>query len=154
MARATTLRTCAALATLALAARAAAALGEPAESISSDQAALAAERAEGPTHAAYRVERLVSEARTVREYVSPAGVVFAVSWEGVSPPDLGVLLGAYAEPVRRALAAEPRPARRHGSRRIEAAGAVVESWGHMRALRGRAYLPALVPAGVTLDEIR
>jgi len=31
---------------------------------------------------------------------------------------------------------------------------VVETWGHMRAMRGRAYVPALVPAGVALDEIR
>ena len=30
---------------------------------------------------------------------------------------------------------------------------VVERWGHMRSLHGRAYDPALFPAGVKIDEI-
>jgi hypothetical protein len=133
--------------------RARAALGEPAGSVSTDQAALAASRGAAEARGSYRVERLISPSRTVREYVSPSGVVFAVAWDGVSHPDLGVVLGAYAAPVRRAVAQErPTPGRR--GRRIETAGAVVETWGHMRALHGRAYVPALVPTGVTLDEIR
>jgi hypothetical protein len=128
-------------------------LGEPDASISTDQAALEAKRSPGTTHAAYRVEHLASDVRSVREYVSPAGVVFAVSWEGLSHPDLNGLLGRYAAPIRQALAGEG-PAPRRRSRRVEAAGAVVETWGHMRAVRGRAYVPALVPAGINLDDIR
>ena len=31
---------------------------------------------------------------------------------------------------------------------------VVEKWGHMRNLQGRAYAPALLPPGVSSDEIR
>ncbi len=31
---------------------------------------------------------------------------------------------------------------------------VVEKWGHMRNLQGRAYVPGLVPAGVSIDEIK
>jgi hypothetical protein len=135
------------------ASRAAAALGEAETSIASDQAALAAERAQPTAGAAFRVVRLVSPAHTVREYVTPSGTVFAVAWEGVSHPDLGVLLGAYAPPVKRALARGPaRTGRR--ARHVEGGGAVVETWGHMRALRGRAWVPALVPPGVTVDEIR
>jgi hypothetical protein len=30
----------------------------------------------------------------------------------------------------------------------------VQSGGHMRAFRGRAYLPQLLPAGVSGDEIK
>ncbi len=140
------------LAGLALAAPARAALGEPAASIPADQAALRARRAT-TARGAYVIERLVSTANTVREYVAPSGVVFAVSWEGVSRPDLSVLLGAHAAEYRRALS-QLGPAPGHRRRRVETGGAVVETWGHMRALRGRAYVPALVPAGVSLDEIR
>jgi hypothetical protein len=143
----------AALAAAALAVPAQAALGERADSIAADEAALAAARGQADARSAFRVERLDSAARTVREYVAPSGVVFAVTWEGLSPPDLSAVLGAYAEPVRRALAQGGGQGGRR-AHRIEAEGAVVETWGHMRALRGRAYVPALVPAGVALDEIR
>jgi hypothetical protein len=135
------------------ASRATAALGEAEASIASDQAALAAARAQGTARAGFRVVRLVSPAHTVREYVSASGTVFAIAWEGVSHPDLGVILGAYAPPVQRALARRPaRTGRR--ARHVEGGGAVVETWGHQRALRGRAWVPALVPAGVSVDEIR
>jgi hypothetical protein len=141
------------LAAVGTSSRARAALGEPAESVMRDQEVLAATRGEASAVQTYRVERLVSPARTVREYVSPSGVVFAVTWEGVSHPDLASVLGSYAAPVLQALAGEHRvPGRR--SRRIETGGAVVETWGHMRAVHGRAYVPSLLPAGVTLDEIR
>ncbi len=142
-----------ALAAISLASSAWATLGETAATIPGDEKALAATRGPANVRERYQVERLVSASRTVREYVAPSGVVFAVSWNGVSHPDLGVLLGAYATPVRRVLDRQrASPGRR--SRRVEAGGVVVETWGHMRALHGRAWVPALLPAGVTLDEIQ
>jgi len=147
------MRVAVALAALAASTPASAALGEPAGSVSADERSLSAVRLTSTARGAFTVERLESRAHTVHEYVSPSGVVFAVSWEGVSRPDLSVLLGAYAAPYRRALA-QSGPARGRRWRRVETGGAVVETWGHMRALRGRAYVPALLPPGVTLDEIR
>jgi hypothetical protein len=146
-------RSCAALILAAAASAAFAALGDRADSIAADGAALAAARGVADARPGYRIERLDSAARTVREYVDPSGVVFAVSWEGLSHPDLTAVLGAYAAPVRRALAQETRRGPRR-PRRIESGGAVVETWGHMRSVHGRAWIPALVPAGVTLDEIK
>jgi hypothetical protein len=143
-----------ALAATAAAARALAGLGEPEASIAADQAALAAARAQGTARGLYRVEHLVARTRTVREYVSPDGVVFAVCWEGVSHPDLAAVLGAYAAPVRRAPEQDRGRARRRAARRLETAGVVVETWGHQRAIHGRAFVPDLVPAGVRLDELR
>jgi hypothetical protein len=37
---------------------------------------------------------------------------------------------------------------------LKANNVVVEKWGHMRNLQGRAYAPALMPQGVSVDEIR
>jgi hypothetical protein len=144
----------AAIVAAAIAAPARAALGERADSIAADEAALAAARGQADARPAFRIERLDSPARTVREYVAPSGVVFAVTWEGLSPPDLDAVLGAYAAPVRRAFAQGGGGHTGRRARRIEAEGAVVETWGHMRSMHGRAYVPALVPAGVALDEIR
>lgn len=141
-----------AAAALAAAPLARAALGEAASSIAADETAVAATRRQRVARGTHDVEELGSDARTVREYVSPSGVVFAVCWDGLTPPDLSVL-GAYEAPVRRAIASQGTPPRAR-SRRVEAAGAVVETWGHMRSVHGRAYVPALVPAGVSLDEIK
>jgi len=89
----------------------------------------------------------------VREYLSPSGQVFAVAWDGLTHPDLAVLLGTYADEYRAASRETPR-VRGQRNRRVEAPHVVVEMWGHMRHLQGRAYAPSLVPPGVDLDEIK
>jgi hypothetical protein len=40
------------------------------------------------------------------------------------------------------------------SLRIETSGLVVETEGHMRAYIGRAYLPAMIPAGTPTSDLR
>ena len=89
----------------------------------------------------------------MREYVSPSGVVFGIAWSGLVPPDLTQLLGSYAPEYQEALQQTPR---QKGSRhlRVETPGVIVEKWGHMRNLQGRAYAPALIPPGVSVDEIK
>jgi hypothetical protein len=66
-------------------------------------------------------------------------------------PDLRQTLGAYFEVYRNA----PRTA---GSTRSHAAidqpQLVVRSQGHMRYYAGIAYVPSLLPPGVTPDELR
>jgi len=90
----------------------------------------------------------------VKEYVSPAGKVFAVSWQGPTHPDLRQLLGAYFEQYMQAVQAERARRRGHGPLRIEQAGLVVELGGHMRSYRGRVYVPQMLPAGVRAEDIR
>jgi hypothetical protein len=89
----------------------------------------------------------------VREYVSPGGKVFGVSWQGQRIPDLRQLLGAYYDQYERAAAAA-RIARHRGPLVIQEPGLVVQSGGHMRAYSGWAYAPDLLPAGVRAEEIR
>ncbi|MBF0539787.1 MAG: DUF2844 domain-containing protein, partial [Nitrospirae bacterium] len=89
----------------------------------------------------------------VREYISPAGIVFGIAWNGLSHPDLKQLLGCYSGEYEKTLQQTPR---KHGIRRIQIKTdrTVVEKWGHMRNLKGRAYVPDLIPSGVNIDEIK
>jgi len=88
----------------------------------------------------------------VREYLNRDGVVFAVSWAGPVLPDLQRLLGTHFAAYTTALAALDHPGL-HRSVRVASSDLVVESGGHLRAYAGRAYLPALIPAGVSAAEL-
>lgn len=139
-------------AALAASAPAWAGLGDRADAIAADRKALEAEPIGTATHDGYTVERMQSPANQVREFVSPSGVVFGVAWDGISHPDLDRLLGAYAPEFRRAAARASAGNRRH--RRVRVGDLVVETWGHMRSLHGRAWVASLVPSGVSADAIR
>jgi len=144
---------CVALVTLSDATGAFATLGERADSIANDSHALSAAAPTTITRAKYSMQELTAETTTVREYLTPEGVVFAVAWNGLVHPDLRVLLGCYDEEYRGALAQQQRLQGRR-QKHVRSQRLVVETWGHMRNLQGRAYLPELVPEGVNLYEIR
>jgi hypothetical protein len=142
-----------ACALLAHAGRAAAALGGAPESVESDQRALMAASRSTLRGTAYTVHELQSGLLRIREYVSPAGVVFGIAWNGPTPPDLDQLLGDYAPEWRQATeAAARRPGQRF--RAVSGPNVTVVRWGRMGHLRGRAWAGALVPAGVDVDEIQ
>jgi len=128
-------------------------LGESADSVASDQKSLSAVRRATTIRHGYTVQEITSDPTTVREYVAPSGVVFGIAWNGLVYPDLTPLLGSYASEYQEALRRTPRnPGRR--SLQIRTNRIVVEKWGHMRNLQGRAYLPGLVPLGVSINEIK
>jgi len=128
-------------------------LGESADSVASDQKSLSAVRRATTIRHGYTVQEITSDPTTVREYVAPSGVVFGIAWNGLVYPDLTPLLGTYASEYQEALRRTPRnPGRR--SLQIRTNRIVVEKWGHMRNLQGRAYLPGLVPLGVSINEIK
>ena len=91
---------------------------------------------------------------TVREFVSPAGKVFGVAWEGASRPDMKQLLGAYFDQYTQAAKEQAAKRLGRGPLMIQEPGFVMQMGGHMRALAGRAYIPQLVPAGVKIEELR
>jgi hypothetical protein len=138
---------------LAAAGRVQATLGESEDSIDSDKTAIEATGFSTAVHNGYTVRELRSDAVTLREYVTPGGIIFAISWNGQIHPDLTPLLGSYAGEYRRAL---QQTLREPGSRRlhVQTNRIMVEKWGQMRNLQGRAYIPALIPPGVNLDEIK
>ena len=128
-------------------------LGEPAASVDTDLLRLGGYRAAKTASSGYEIEEIRSDATTVREFISPEGVVFALAWNGLVHPNLTPLLGTYATDYQQALKDTPRtPGRK--SLQVSSPRVVVEKWGHMRNLQGRAYAPDLLPPGVTIHEIK
>jgi uncharacterized protein DUF2844 len=126
--------------------KARAALGQPVSSVESDRVRMQGELKIIPGEG-FSVHQITTKSGiTVKEFVSAGGVVFGISWRGPVFPDLSQLLGTYFPQFQRAASAQAPYHRRHLM--IHTAQLVVETGGHMRDLRGRAYLPALLPAGM------
>jgi len=89
---------------------------------------------------------------TIREFVSPAGRVFAVYWQGPYAPDLRQLLGEYFDQYISAAANSGRTHRR--VMHLEAGDLVFECGGQMRSFVGRAYLRSKLPEGAGADVIQ
>jgi hypothetical protein len=87
---------------------------------------------------------------TIRQYVSPAGTVFAVTWQGFAP-DLRQLLGSHFDEY---MTSASQAAHRGRGAHIETGDLVFDSGGHMRYVVGRAFLRSKLPSGVSSDELR
>jgi hypothetical protein len=90
----------------------------------------------------------------VREFVSSAGKVFGVAWQGPTRPDLQQLLGSYFQQFSQAAQAQKAQHRGRGPLVVNEAGLVVQLAGHPRFFTGTAYVPQLLPAGVDAKEIQ
>ena len=117
-------------------------LGQPVASVQSDRAHLRGEL-RSVNRQGYSVQQITAPDGTiVKEYVSAAGMVFGVSWQGPAMPNLSQLLGSYFPEFQKAA---PAASRMHRAVAVTAKDLVVESGGHLRAFRGRAYAPGLLP---------
>ena len=127
-----------------------AALGGDATSVTNDQlqmqATLRSTQKQG-----YTMHELTVPSGTVREYVTAQGKVFGVAWQGATPPNFQQILGSYFQQFIQAGKAHRRGT---GPLVIEQPGLVVYSGGHMRAFFGKAYVPDMLPEGVTADAIK
>ena len=139
---------------LALSGSALAALGGNVDSVAADRAALAAQL-RSTAMLQYDVHQIDSGTVTVREYVTRGGQVFAVSWDGPVPPDMHQLLGEYFPRFYQAANAahQLNPGMHRQFSSIES-DLVIQSGGHLRAFHGVAYLPQLLPPGVSLSELQ
>ena len=128
-----------------------AALGGPVETVATDQVRMQAKRAITQMRE-YNIHLISRDDGTlIKEYVTPAGKVFGVSWTGPTIPDLTQLLGSYSAEFQIAVRAQPRR-RRAGV--VHNPDLVVESTGHMRAFYGRAYVNSMLPSGVTAETVK
>ena len=101
--------------------------------------------------ATYTVHEITTSYGTVvREYISPADKVFAVSWRGPVIPDLRQMLGDYYGQYEQAASA-PHIGHRHLA--IDQPGLVVHSSGRLRAFFGQAWVPGLLPQNFSVKQI-
>lgn len=92
-----------------------------------------------------------ADGTVVREYVTPDGTVFGLSWQSATMPNLTQLLGTYFPDFQQA---SNRRRQRRGPLVLRNDRVVIESGGHMRAFHGRAYVPSLLPKGLSAEVVR
>jgi hypothetical protein len=129
-------------------------LGDDESAIKNDQTPLEIKEIKFEDKGKYKVYTLVNaDVWTIKEFVSPSGKVFAVSWLGTAKPDLEKLvIDSYKEQLKIACA----PSARRPGHRIKSVltdNLKVEDGGRPRNIEGRMYDTLLVPEGVSLNEI-
>jgi hypothetical protein len=126
-------------------------LGGDASSIDADRTHIKAQTGRSTPGASYTVQELdLPSGTVVHEYLSAAGKVFAVTWQGPSVPDLRTLLGDYFQPFVAGAAAGHHD---HHHVAVTQPDLVVRSGGHMRDFAGRAYVPSLLPPGFSPHDL-
>jgi hypothetical protein len=102
----------------------------------------------------YKVHQLTSANGTIiREYVSPKGLVFGVTWQGPFMPSMQQLLGSYVTNLQTASPAQTHIRHLRGLT-VKTNDFVFVSGGHMRFWKGNAYVPSLIPNNVSVEVVR
>lgn len=127
-------------------------LGDPADSVLRDHDALGGTALKRTQKAAFDVHEITTvHGIEVREYVSRQGTVFATTWSGPALPDLKVVLGAryplYAAGAQ-ALGSS------HKVFSMSTEGIVLRVVKLPRGFAGAAHVPALLPPGASVEDIR
>ena len=144
-----------ALAVVTLPVRSFASLGDNEASVTADRVRMQGALLRIARTDAYTLHEVLSPSgTTVREYVSSAGTVFAVAWQGPWLPNLRQILGTHFDQYRRAVQADQGNRRARGSLLISQPDLVVQMSGHPRSFSGRAYVPRLMPRNVQPEVIR
>jgi len=129
-------------------------LGEDVSSVQADQAHMQGSLRTTQAQAYTLHEIQAPTGTVVREYVSSSGKVFAVAWQGPWPPDMRQILANYFTPYQQAAQARANLHTGRSPLTISQPGLIVQSGGHMRSFAGRAYIPEMLPQGVSAKAIR
>jgi hypothetical protein len=128
-----------------------AALGGSVDSVARDRDMLQGSDIVTPTVNYDLHEIRAASGTTVREYISRQGTVFAVAWEGPSNPNLQQLLGeSYAS--YQTLGHAHRGS--HHLLTIDTPNLVASVLRLQRSSIGHVHVPPLLPAGVTVADLR
>jgi hypothetical protein len=127
-------------------------LGEYESSVSVDQQVLRGQRRQ-EAHPGYNLHTITgADGTVVKEFVSPDGKVFGISWQAPNMPNMNQLLGANMTEIEQSL--QGRRGRRGGPLVVQTPKLVFVSGGHMRFYMGHAYVPSLVPTNVSVEVVR
>ena len=129
-----------------------AALGGDLRSVSSDKELMQGSLQTTPMQQYDLHEISTSGGTLIHEYMTPQGKVFAISWRGPFPPNLQQLFGGYYTQYQRAAAANAAPGN-HRMLNVHQSDFVIQAVGRMRAYHGKAYIPSLVPTGVSVATL-
>jgi hypothetical protein len=128
-----------------------AALGENVSSVDSDAQALGAQHVM-VAKVGYNMHQItLRDGSVIKEFVSPAGTVFGVSWKSHSMPNLPQLLGSYLTNLQ--LGQRTRVIPRRGVT-IQGNDFVFTNFGLTGSFHGRAWVPSLVPANLTMEVVQ
>jgi hypothetical protein len=101
----------------------------------------------------FAVHEIASPSGTVlREFVGADGKVFAVAWHGLINPDLRQVLGTYYARYEEGAATAIH--RSHRQLAIALPDFMFINTGRQRAFAGRAWVPAMMPANFSTDDIK
>ena len=93
----------------------------------------------------------LKDGSVVNEFVSPAGIVFGISWQSHFAPNLQQLLGSYLTNFQQGQRTHVVPRR---VLTVEGDNFVFHSFGLTGNFRGRAFVPGLVPANLTAEVVQ
>jgi hypothetical protein len=128
-------------------------LGQPEASVTSDQLHMKSEHRVQDLQA-YKVHELANtEGAVVREYVSPDGTVFGITWQGRSTPDMNQLLGNYVNNFQTATRDQTQIRQRRGIA-IRTSDFVYSNFCRLGVCSGSAYAPKLLPSNVSVEVMR
>jgi len=130
-------------------------LGAAEVTVQDDQARLHGMRRQAlAVHALVTTHEItMSDGSSIREFVGPSGVVFAVAWSTRFKPNLQALLGQHAVSYNAAAADALRVPGIKRSVVLQRGDLVVHSAGHLTAFVGKAYLASQIPEGVRVDDL-
>lgn len=131
-------------------------LGDTVASVQADRLSMRGQ-VRARSEAGYSVQEITAAAGTlVEEYISPAGIVFAVSWNGPAKPNLQQTLGTYFTQYQTATKAQRAQVghhRGHNHLEIRTPTLIVHAGGHMREYFGFAYVPSLMPPDLSVSDL-
>lgn len=100
-----------------------------------------------------RHELQLENGTLVQEFATLDGVVFAVVWRGPVLPDLSTLLGAHFARFKQETDQARRLGKRGSPANLVSDKLIVSSGGRMRGFHGHAYVPALIPVGLSIRDV-
>lgn len=128
-------------------------VGQGTSSVQSDMAQLKGKNLKITTNSVYTTYSFYARGDTIKEYANSSGVIFAMTWRGVTQPLLRDVLGKYYNGYSSKFAARVQARIRHPFV-VKTPSIKVMRGGHMRDWRGVAFVQSLAPSGVTAGDLQ